>query len=128
MSRSKHHAWRAWRRLAAVGLSLWLGAGFAAAQPVLRDPAVPETLRHSAPAPITHGSALRAQIEAKLRARFAIADANGEGHISRMQAEAAGLGYVAQHFNAIDDGGHGTVSWEQVRSYLARRERAAAAR
>jgi hypothetical protein len=108
-----------------LGASLVFAAGVAAAEPVLRDPAVPEALRHTMPAPITRGDALHAQVETKLRARFAAADTNGEGQISRTQAEAAGLGYVVQHFDAIDDGGHGSVSWEQVRAYVARRERAA---
>ena len=114
---------RALRWLSGAGLAL--AAGIAAAAPVLRDPAVPEALRHTTPAPITQGEALRAQVEAKLRARFEVADAEGQGHISRTQAEAAGLGYVAQHFDAIDGNRHGTVSWEQVRAYLHRRERAA---
>jgi hypothetical protein len=112
------------RVLRGLGASLAFAAGVAAAAPVLRDPAVPEALRHTTPAPITRGETLRAQVEAKLRARFAAADTNGEGQISRTQAEAAGLGYVVQHFDAIDDGGHGTVSWAQVRAYVARRERA----
>jgi len=113
---------RALRGLAAL---LALGGGLAAAAPVLRDPAVPDALRHTTPATITRGDALRAQIEAKLRARFAAADTNGENRISRTQAEAAGLGYVVQHFDAIDEAGHGTVSWEQVRAFVAQRERAA---
>lgn len=110
---------------ALLGCGLGLGAAWAAAaaQPVLRDPAVPEALRQTAPARITRGAALQAQVEAKLRARFEAADANGEGHISRAQAEAAGLGFVARHFDAIDMAGHGSVSWAQVQAYIAQRQR-----
>ena len=92
-----------------------------AATSVLRDPALPEALRHTRPAPASEGSALQAQVDAKLRGRFEAADTSGQGHISRAQAEAAGLGFVARHFDAIDSGGHGSVSWAQVQAYLALR-------
>lgn len=91
---------------------------------MLRDPAVPEALRHTAPARVTRGAALQAQVDAKLRSRFEAADTSGQGHISRAQAEAAGLGFVARHFDAIDDAGHGSVSWAQVQAYIAQRQRA----
>ncbi|MFO1339550.1 MAG: EF-hand domain-containing protein [Burkholderiaceae bacterium] len=93
----------------------------AAAGPVLRDPAVPPALRQARPAEATRGAALQAQVDAKLRARFDAADTTGEGHISRAQAEAAGLGYVARHFEQIDAAGHGSVTWAQVQAWLARR-------
>jgi hypothetical protein len=93
----------------------------ASAETVLRDPAVPEALRHTTPAPATRGAALQAQVEAKLRARFEGADTNHEGHISRAQAEAAGFGYVVQHFEAIDAARQGSVSWAQVRAHLEQR-------
>lgn len=92
-----------------------------AATPVLRDPALPEALRHTRPAPASEGAALQAQVDAKLRGRFEAADTSGQGHISRAQAEAAGLGFVARHFDAIDSSGHGSVSWAQVQAYLALR-------
>jgi hypothetical protein len=107
-------------RAMAAALALW-GAG-ASAQPALRDPAVPEALRHTRPAPATQGEALQAQVEAKLRARFEAADSGAEGHISRAQAQAAGLGFVARHFDAIDTSGHGSVSWAQVRAWIAARQ------
>ncbi len=94
-----------------------------AAGPALRDPAVPPALRHAHPAEATRGSALQAQVDAKLRARFEAADTTGEGAISRAQAEAAGLGYVARHFEQIDTAGHGSVSWAQVQAWLAQRQR-----
>ncbi|WP_374563589.1 EF-hand domain-containing protein [Ideonella sp.] len=95
-----------------------------AATPMLRDPALPEALRHTRPALASEGAALQAQVDAKLRSRFEAADVSGQGSISRTQAEAAGLGFVARHFDAIDAAGHGSVSWAQVRAYIA--DRAAA--
>lgn len=117
-------SWRWLRRLAAaLGCCAVLTASAQPAPRALRDPAVPEALRHTAPAPATRGAVLQAQVEAKLRARFDAADTNGQGHISRAQAEAAGLGFVARHFDAIDSAGHGSVSWAQVRAYIAQRQR-----
>lgn len=92
-----------------------------AATSVLRDPALPEALRHTRPAPASEGEALQAQVDAKLRSRFEAADTSGQGHISRAQAEAAGLGFVARHFDAIDSAGHGSVSWAQIQAYIAHR-------
>jgi len=111
-----------WIRSLALVLG-WCAAVATAAEPVLRDPAVPEALRHTAPARVTRGTALQAQVDAKLRARFEAADTSGQGHISRAQAEAAGLGFVTRHFDAIDDADHGSVSWAQVQAYIAQRQR-----
>jgi hypothetical protein len=98
------------------------GVSAAPITPVLRDPVVPEALRHTQPAAPTSGEALRAQVQRKLRQRFEAADSGSQGHITRAQADAAGWGYVAQHFNAIDTPGHGSVSWAQVQAYLAQRQ------
>ena len=106
------------------GLLASLATATTAATPVLRDPAVPEALRHTRPTPASEGPALQARIDAKLRSRFEAADTSGQGHISRSQAEAAGLGFIARHFDAIDSTGHGSVSWAQVQAYLAERQRA----
>lgn len=107
-----------------LAMALSLLASGATAEPVLRDPAVPEALRHARPAAETRGEALQARVQAKLKARFDSADTTGAGHISRAQAEAAGLGYVARHFEEIDAGGHGSVSWAQVQAWIAQRQRA----
>jgi len=110
--------WRRWG-LGAAALLATFGAD--AATPALRDPALPEALRHTRPAPASEGATLQSQVDAKLRSRFEAADTTSQGHISRAQAEAAGLGFVARHFDAIDSGGHGSVSWAQVQAYLALR-------
>ena len=107
-----------------LAMALSLLASGATAEAVLRDPAVPEALRHARPAAETRGEALQARVQAKLKARFDAADTTGAGHISRAQAEAAGLGYVARHFEEIDAGGHGSVSWAQVQAWIAQRQRA----
>lgn len=113
-------------------LGLWLLVTVAlsaqAATPVLRDPMLPEALRHTKPAEATRGAALQAQVEAKLRARFMAADHQRSGHLSRAQAEAAGLGYVVRDFDQIDRAGHGSVSWAQVRDHLSHLAARAAAR
>ena len=64
-----------WLAVAAAGLAFG-----AMAQPALRDPAVPEALRHARPAAETWGEALRAQVQAKLRARFDAADTTRARH------------------------------------------------
>ena len=113
---------RTWRTLLLAMATSLLAIG-AMAQAVLRDPAVPEALRHARPAAETRGEALQAQVQAKLRARFDAADTTGAGHISQAQAEAAGLGYVARHFDEIDASRHGSVSWPQVQAWMAERQR-----
>jgi hypothetical protein len=110
-------------QLAALMMAALLPGLASAGTAVLRDPDVPEALRHTRPAPPSHGVVLQAQVDAKLRSRFDAADSSGQGHISRAQAEAAGLGFVARHFDAIDSAGHGSVSWAQVQAYLKQRQR-----
>jgi hypothetical protein len=89
--------------------------------PPLRDPWVPEHARKAASAPPTEGAALRAQVEAKLRATFDAADAKRSGTLTREQAKAAGLGYVAEHFDRIDTHKSGRVSFDDVKRYLRSR-------
>jgi hypothetical protein len=107
------------RRLGLLLATFTLGAQ--AATPVLRDPMLPEALRHTRPAEATRGAALQAQVEAKLRARFMAADSQRTGHLSRAQAEATNLNYLVRDFDQIDRAGHGSVSWAQVRAHLAAR-------
>ena len=96
----------------------------AALQTPLRDPWVPPALRKAAPqtlsAPPTHGTALQAQVEAKLKADFDAADVERSGTISREQARAAGLGYIANNFAAIDASRSGRVSFDDVKRHLRR--------
>jgi hypothetical protein len=107
-----------------------IGAVFAAAafaagaqtdEPPMRDPWVPPALRSKAATqPPAAGDALKAQVERKLRASFDAADVSGKG-LTREQAEAAGLGYVAKNFDRIDTAGTGRVTFDDLTRYLRAR-------
>lgn len=84
----------------------------------LRDPWVPPELRKPAHSPAPQGAALRAKVERKLKAGFDAADVNGSGTLTREQARAAGLGYIATHFDEIDRQHAGAVSFDDVKRFL----------
>jgi hypothetical protein len=87
----------------------------------LRDPYVPPEARPaSVPAPL-EGAALRAKVDSKLKASFDTADVDGTGTITRAQAQAHGLGFIVQHFDAIDRAHSGRVSFDDVRSFMQQR-------
>jgi hypothetical protein len=91
-----------------------------AAQP-LRDPWVPPELRKPSAAPPTEGAALRAQVEHKLKSAFDAADVGHAGSLTREQASAAGLGFVARHFDEIDRQKAGAVRFDDVKRFLISR-------
>lgn len=98
---------------------LMSAAGAAAAQaPISNDAMVPPALRVRPAEPPATGAALRAQALAKLEAQFRAADADNNGSLS--VEEAKGFGFVARHFDAIDVGGRGAVTFDDLRAYLAR--------
>ncbi|MEP6679103.1 MAG: EF-hand domain-containing protein [Betaproteobacteria bacterium] len=82
------------------------------------DPWVPPALRKAAPRPPVEGAELKAQVERKLRASFDAADVAGAGSLTRAQAQAAGLGYVAKNFERIDAAGTGRVTFDDLKRYL----------
>lgn len=86
-----------------------------------RDPWVPpETRAKAATQPVTaptKGAALDAQVEAKLRKRFEAA-ASPDGTLTREQARSAGLGAIAERFDAIDPSGRGAIRFEDYLGYL----------
>jgi hypothetical protein len=84
----------------------------------LRDPWVPPELRKAQAAAPTEGRALRAQVERKLKEAFDAADAGHTGSLTRQQANAAGLGFVAGHFEQIDRQRTGRVRFDDVKRYL----------
>jgi len=84
----------------------------------LPDPWVPPESRTPPSSPPTQGAALRDQVERKLKQNFDAADVNGTGAITRAQASAAGLGFIAQHFDEIDTQKAGLVRFEDVKRYL----------
>ncbi len=95
------------------------------AEQPLRDPWVPPAAQPSSvPAP-AEGAALRAQVERKLKAAFDSADTDGSGAITRAQAEAHGLGYIVNNFDAIDQRHAGVVTFDDVRAFMQRRAAAA---
>jgi len=85
------------------------------------DPWVPPTVRKeaAAAAPSTHGKALRAEIEQRLRAPFDAAAR--DGMLTREQAAAAGLGFIARNFDAIDRRGAGAIRFEDYKRFLRER-------
>jgi len=87
-------------------------------QAPLCDPCVPAHARQPSTTPPTEGAALRAQIEAKLRAGFEAADTKRSGVLTREQARAAGLGIVADNFDRIDTKRSGKVSFDDLKRYL----------
>ena len=90
-------------------------------QQPLRDPWVPPDARKPSTAPPTEGAALRAQVEHKLRQAFDAADVTHSGSLTRQQASAAGLGFVARHFDEIDRQKSGAVRFEDVKRYMVER-------
>ena len=85
------------------------------------DPWVPPAVREKAlVAPATEGAALRDQVRAKLKRRFEAA-AGPSGSLTREQARAAGLGAIADRFEAIDRRGQGAVRFEDYERFLADR-------
>ena len=114
------------RGIAAVAIAAMLPLGAwaqkAASEVPMLDPWVPPALLEKAApqgAP-AQGAALRAQVEAKLRARFE-AVAGKSGTLTREQAAGSGLGAIARDFEAIDKRGAGRVSFEDYKQYLRTR-------
>ena len=113
------------RSLCMLAMALLATATAAQADPaVLRaDPWLPPHARMPDGRPSPSGAALQALAIDKLRRRFEAADLPGFGTLSRAQAERAGLGFVAAHFDRIDAGKSGHISFEELRRYLADRVR-----
>ncbi len=68
--------------------------------------------------PPTQGAALQAQVERKLAERFTAADVKRTGTLTREQAQAAGLGFVVNHFDQIDRRKTGVVRFDDVKHFL----------
>lgn len=109
------------RTIAAMACALLPIGALAAdgiAEAPMRDPWVPPSVRQAASAPLTRGTALQAQVQAKLKASFDAADVDKRGSITLQQARAAKLGIVADHFDRIDVRRSGRVSFEDLTRYL----------
>jgi len=93
-----------------------------------RDPYVPPQSRPPQPPEAKRGAALQAQAQGELAAAFAAADTAHKGTLTRDEARAGGLGYIANHFDDIDTAKRGAVSFDDVVRYLDARRAAAATR
>jgi hypothetical protein len=96
------------------------GQGAVAEVPLL-DPWVPPAVTKAAETlpKAKRGADLRAEVERKLRADFDAAAP--QGTLTREQARAAGMGFIANHFEAIDRRGAGAVRFEDYRAFLKSR-------
>lgn len=66
-------------------------------------------------------TALREQVERKLRQTFDAADIDRSSTLTRAQANAAGLGYITRHFDEIDRQKAGAVRFDDVKRFLRER-------
>jgi hypothetical protein len=93
----------------------------AAAEVPMLDPWVPPSVREKAAAGVqpaaTEGDALREQVRAKLRRRFDAA-AGPAGTLTREQARSAGLGAIADQFDAIDGARRGAIRFQDYERFL----------
>jgi hypothetical protein len=107
--------------IAILGVSMASLGAFAQEPPVLVDPWVPPEVRKAAAAegPSAQGATLRAEIEQRLRAPFECAAR--DGLLTREQAAASGLGFIARHFDAIDRSRVGTIRFEDYKRFLKER-------
>ena len=97
-----------------------LGQGAAAESPLL-DPWVPPAAAQAAQSvpKAKRGADLRSEVERKLRADFEAAAPRGT--LTRGEARAAGMGFIANHFEAIDRRGAGVVRFEDYAAFLRSR-------
>jgi Ca2+-binding EF-hand superfamily protein len=63
------------------------------------------------------------QMAAEMQKRFAAADKNGDGRLTKDEAQ-AGMPYVYKHFDEIDKTKQGSISLAEIAAY-ARAQRAA---
>jgi hypothetical protein len=111
--------------LAACGLLAVPGAHAsqspaAVAEAPMLDPWVPPAVREkarAAPYVASEGAALREQVRAKLKRRFDAAAGAG-GTLTREQARSAGLGAIADQFDAIDRARRGAIRFEDYERFL----------
>lgn len=111
------------KALAAMVMVLAGGAAYAQTfDAPLCDPCIPPALKATAKVRVEPGSrdaALRAEVEAKLRAPFE--KAATAGLLTREQASAAGLGLIARHVAQIDRDSRGAIRFEDYKRFLKER-------
>lgn len=120
--------------LAAVGLAAMSHAGAQAPQPdtpsAMRgaEPNLPPALRKPLRDTSTGAVLLRYQPMQKLKKRFDAADLDGSGTLSRDEARQAGLTVVERNFDHIDTAQRGTVSFDDLKTFLIQRREEAHSR
>jgi hypothetical protein len=82
------------------------------------DPMLPPSMANVKSVPATQGVALAAQVEQTLRDPFDAAKGKQPGVLTRDEARAAGLGYIAKNFDAIDVRRTGAVSFDDVKRFM----------
>ena len=97
-------------RLMRAGVALALGATALLAE-AQTPPAAPATAGAPSDARI-------ARLQGALQKRFAAADANHDGRLTRQEAEGH-MPWVASHFEAIDTAHAGSVSLQDIEAYAA---------
>jgi hypothetical protein len=118
-------------------------AGAQAPQQALATPATPASVR-SAPAhadmdvppslrrPLRDASSgpilLRYQATQKLKRRFDQADTDGNGTLNRDEAHQAGLGFIEKNFDHIDTAQRGSVSFDDLKTWIIQRREEAQSR
>jgi len=60
---------------------------------------------------------------AKLTERFKTADANGDGKLTKKEAEEGGMKRVAQYFGRLDSDGDGFVTFDQLKTRFDARDK-----
>lgn len=103
-----------------VLLTLCVAALPAFGQEAWTDPYVPAHVlkRAGTPPAETRGEALKSQVERKLREEFDAAAGLKSGTLTREQARAAGFGFVAENFEAIDTRRAGAIRFDDLKRYL----------
>ncbi|WP_374493992.1 hypothetical protein [Brachymonas sp.] len=97
-------------RLMRAGVALALGA-----TALLAEAQTPTAAPATAGAP---SDARIARLQGALQKRFAAADANHDGRLTRQEAEGH-MPWVASHFEAIDTAHTGSVSLQDIEAYAA---------
>lgn len=71
----------------------------------------------SVTSPASTQSAKHAEREQRRAAKFAAADKNGDGSLTKAEVDAAGMKHISKHFDAIDANHDGKITREELAAY-----------